>query len=184
VYQKDKSATDSDQERTNSYNKQSFESEIKACRRVIDEAYIYKRLLECEFDYGPTFKRVHELSCNDNDEATANATTFQPDFLSDAVYIQPHIIHSTTLDEIFQLNLVDISKESKDQIPILIPTRVRRMRISKFDLCDNSEDKLKAYTKSAYKGYREPESSIYVINEADDEIRMTIEEFEATYGEL
>ena len=159
------------------YNEQIFESGIQACRRPIDEAYIYKRLLESGFDYGPTFKNLYNLSCNESGEAIANVKKLHRDFSVDK---QPHTIHPTTLDGIFQLNLVGICRGGKDHLPILVPTRVQKMWISKSDLNENSQGSLKVYTKSAYKGYRGSESSIYVMNEMNGQICMKVDGFEAT----
>ena len=180
LYKKALTEVDNGQEARNSCNTQRIESGVRNCAKSVETAYMYERLHECGYNYGPMFSPVDNISCSGFGEATGDVKTFDSSAHSDVKYIQPHIIHPTTLDGIFQLNLIAISNGGTENIPTLAPTRIQKMWISASNMSGTLAGRLTTYSKSAYKGYRNSDSSMLVSSEADGQTRMIVDGFEAT----
>lgn len=180
LYKKVLTEVDNCQEARKSYNIQRMESGVRNCAKSVETAYMYQRLHECGYSYGPTFSPVDNISCSGFGEATGDVKTFESSAPSDVKHIQPHVIHPTTLDGIFQLNLIAISNGGTENIPTLAPTRIQKMWISASNISGTSAGRLTTYSKSAYKGYRNSISSMLVSSEVDGQTRMIIDGFEAT----
>ena len=157
-----------------------FSDGVQMCIIFVIEEHVYKVLRNCGFDYGPAFSPLSNISVGEGGRASAEVRTFEDFSLGTRnVFIQSHVIHPTTLDGILHLSLVGISKGGKDTVPTMVPTRVRKIWIAKSNMSGVGQP-LKAYTKSAYKGYRGSESSTYVSSVLGGQLSMIIEGFEST----
>ena len=179
VYKKDSASIMTDYAQRYAWLHENFIHGIDACRRPVDKATMYRCLADCGYSYGPSFKPLLDICVGDSGKASANIQTFLAMTAKDIASVQAHVIHPTTFDGILQLNLIGISNGGKDPIPTMVPTRIRKLWISE-DSMSGSQSTLRAYTKSAYKGYRGSESSICVKTCGKEHMGMIVEGFEST----
>ena len=71
------------------------------------------------------------MACNKDGEAVGELTSFEWVADQRTNPPQPHIIHTTTLDGIFELLFTAVSKGGTERIPKMIPTRVHKLWIAK-----------------------------------------------------
>ena len=144
-----------------------------SCAKVADARYIYHRLKESGLDYGPAFQLLKQLHYSSNIEATAELR------LSSERMGVGSTIHPTSLDGLFQLTFVALTKGGTNSMPTTVATRMNRLWISSTGLCNSSADWILAHAKTTVKSYRTAESSISAID-ANRSLKIQIDGFEST----
>lgn len=154
-----------------------FETGSKACRKPVETRQMYQCLQDCGLDYGPAFQRLETMACNDYREAVGRLKPFEWSSGQDENPPQPHVIHPTTLDGVFQLTFAAISKGGVERMPTMIPTKVKRLWIASSGL--QSVDSVSLYSKAKPVG-RHEEAFVLGLDSIDSSPRMVIKGLEAT----
>lgn len=152
--------------------RQIHEEASRSCTKVVESRYMYQRLRDCGYQYGPTFQPLEQLRCSDRVEATAEVKLLQ--------WPLPHIIHPSSLDGVLQLMFTALTKGGTNTIPTMVPTRVNRLWLSSSGLSCLHADSVQVYAKINHQGFRTVEASISALDKADGLLRIQIEGLETT----
>ena len=148
--------------------------------KSVDTSYLYQRMDECGFNYGPTFRPLHSIACNGNGEAIAEVRQFE---WLPAAHFQPHVIHPTTFDGILQLIFTALTSGGTQDLPTIIPTYIHKLWVSNGGLSPPTAStpitSVRAHVESTLKGYRGSKSSLFVLD-STDKLRMIVEGIETT----
>ena len=154
-----------------------FKERQHTCNRQLDPAKHYKHCASLGMRYGPSFRRLSGTQFNDHDtEAIAEVSTFP--WQSEGY--QPHVVHPVTLDVMFQLIFLALTK-AHHVIPTTIPTSVRGVWISNRGISFPETQSLKLYCKSAFRGWRGTESHLFALDKQTDELKVIIEQVTTTH---
>lgn len=150
--------------KTADYYRQSVEDGLRACNETMSANQLYDILSMAGAQYGPTFKALKNLTySNLVTTAAAEIELQQWAVLQKIVYEQPHVIHPTTLDGLFQLIVPAISNGGKGKLSTMVPTQIQKLWISSTGL-SGSKSSVRAVASCQIKGYREVESSIIAVS--------------------
>lgn len=148
--------------------------------RSVDTSFLYKRMDDCGFNYGPAFRPLQQIACSDDLEAIAEVRQFE---WLPSTHFQPHVVHPTTFDGILQLIFTALTKGGAEDLPTIIPTYVHKMWISTQGLSPPTPTSpvtpVKAHVRSALKGFRGSQSHLFVLD-ANNELCMTVDGIETT----
>lgn len=130
-----------------------YETQNEACTQTINTEDIYRHLEHSGMQYGPAFRRLEELSCNDKGDAIGKLTLFRWMADRDTNHLQPHVIHPASLDGLFQTMFIAMSQGGAKEMPTMIPTRIHKLWVSGDQLSYPSVDSIAVCAKSpsAYK---------------------------------
>ena len=171
-----KSANDIDQEEERLLQASCVEK-INLCQkefRKVDREYLYERLEKCGYGYGPYFQALRNISCNDKNQAMADVELFQWTLGN---LWQPHVVHPTQLDCVFQLIFTALSSGGSIPLATIVPTAIRKTWISNSGLSSPSPGPIRAHTSSHWISKRTALSNIYILA-ADRQVCGQIEEME------
>ena len=158
---------------------QSFRAQVDRCKRPVKPEKLYSILRLSGYNFGPTFQVLHEIFCNDEDEATALLDPLSWRQKLPNLAVQTHIIHPTCLDGVLQTTSIILTKGGRSHIPTTYPTRIDDIWISG-DLCSDVRCPiLRVAGKSVVERLREVETSI-VAMDLLGEPRIVINGFRAT----
>jgi hypothetical protein len=148
--------------------------------KPVDAGYLYQRMAECGFNYGPAFRPLHSVAINGDGEAIAEIRQFE---WLPATHFQPHVIHPTTFDGVLQLIATALTNGGREETPTIVPTYIHNMWISDSGLSPPTPStpitSVRAHVKSTLEGYRGSRSSLFVLDDTDH-LRMTMEGVETT----
>ncbi|MCJ1384592.1 hypothetical protein MMC17_007710 [Xylographa soralifera] len=147
-----------------------------SCTKVADPRYVYHRLKEIGLGYGPAFQPLKDLRYNDFNEATAELLLFHEKAHQNTV------IHATTLDGMFQLPFVSLTKGGTDPIPTTVATRINRLWVSSTGLSMPDTDSVLAHSKATSKGRRTVQTSLSAVSKGDHQLKLVIDGFEMFYN--
>lgn len=181
-YEEEMSEVDNGEEATHRqrYYGDLFEQKLKVCDSQIDSQRMYQHFRDIGMMYGPAFQALENATFNNEGEAIAEVRTFDWSSHEVANHVQPHVIHPVTLDAAAQLIFLALTKGGTRLIPTTIPTRIRNLWVSNTGLSHPATNSIKAYTKSAFKGYRRTESSLFAIDTLTGDLRLVISKLETT----
>ncbi|KAL8724488.1 MAG: hypothetical protein Q9166_007922 [cf. Caloplaca sp. 2 TL-2023] len=163
-----------------SYHKQLWEEKQCNCTQTITEDKVYQHYETIGMGYGPHFRALQDIKFNESGEATAEVRTYDWSSQGEDAHVQDHVIHPVTLDAAAQLIFLALTNGAKTTIPTTIPTRVRNLWVASSGLSYPSATSIKAYTKSAFKGHRTTESSLFALDAATGELKLVITSLETT----
>jgi hypothetical protein len=130
----------------------------------VEKTYMYRRMDEFGYNYGPSFRPLQEILCSNTGEAIAQVKVFD---WSLEEHFQPHVIHPTTFDGILQLIFTALTRGGVDDLPTIIPTHIHRLWLSNSELSASppgiDTPSLKVHVKSKFKGFRSSQSSLVVL---------------------
>ena len=148
----------------------------KACSRQLDPAQHYKHCANLGMRYGPSFRSLSGTQINDHErEAVAEVSTFP----WQSKGYQPHVVHPVTLDVMFQLMFLALTK-AHQVIPTTVPTGVRGLWVSNRGVSFPETLSLNLYCKSASRGWRGTESHLFALDKQTNELKVVIEELTTT----
>ena len=159
--------------------RRNYEEGLRKCSKTVDESRIYKYMQDIGLDYGPGFQGLQQLSSS-NDGAASGKVSDQWCTQDTAHRVQPHIIHPTTLDSIFQLVVVALSKGADDEIPTMMPTRVGKFWIKGPRVSDLCTGILNAHARAVFSGKRKACAGVFAMDETTNNLVVTIEDAELT----
>jgi len=148
--------------------KQSVDQEIGHVK-------MYQMLKDTGLDYGPAFQPLKEIRFNGNGDAIAKAARPKP-----YEYSQDHIIHPTTLDGLFQLIFVSLSKGDSAGLQTMVPTRLDRLWVSGSGAGSPGGSPLCGHAKATRHSKRTARATISALGEDDQLIKVHADGFYLT----
>ena len=136
----------------------------RTCRKDVSTKQLYELLQTVGLDLGPTFQNLSEMRIDQNRNAVA--TVQAPDIKSKMPhgYVQPHLIHPTTLDGVLQSILVALTKGGREAREVMVPTSIKELWISANPSATHQCYRLCSTADSL--GLRQAEASFVAIDSA------------------
>ncbi|KAJ4288925.1 hypothetical protein N0V90_011266 [Kalmusia sp. IMI 367209] len=97
----------------------------------IDVSKFYSSLNQSGLGLISSFHRIQDASLSGEKAIVGRINTFK---WPNSEYLQPHLVHPTTLDGIFHLGIAVKSEGGKKLIPTMVPSYLHRMYVSKSGL--------------------------------------------------
>lgn len=104
--------------------KQTFKSLVDRCKRSVKPEKLYSTLRSSGYQFGPTFQVLHDICCNNENEATALLDPLSWRHKLPELSVQSYVIHPTCLDGVLQTTSVILTKGGRNHIPTIYPTRI------------------------------------------------------------
>ena len=101
---------------------------------------------------------------NDAGEATGRVRVFQWTAEEGKNHRQQHIIHPTTLDSLFQLMLIALSKGTTENMPTMIITRITNLWISSAGISYPDLDTVNVFARAAFTGHRKGYGHMFALD--------------------
>lgn len=161
-------------------HRQIYEQAATNCDRSVPTEQMYERLGEFGLGCGPAFRGIQQMCYNDTGEATGKVRVFQWVVEGGKNHPQQHIMHPTTLDSLFQLMLVALSKGTEENMPTMMITRVTNLRVSSAGISYPNTPTVNAYAKATFTGNRKGYGHMFALDPRNDELLISIEKTEAT----
>ncbi|KAL7935483.1 fatty acid synthase S-acetyltransferase [Trichoderma chlorosporum] len=161
--------------RINSIREAVEEAEI-TCGTTISRAQLYEILGTVGTQWGPSFQTVYDIAINDDLGAVATVREPDSELLGNPEEpIQPHLIHPTTLDGIFQLSTAAYTRGGRESIEAYIPESIAEIWISAD--ADASYSSLRIASKSETYSLRQYTSSTRGIDSRTRKPLFTLDGF-------
>ena len=161
-------------------NAREYEEGLLRCNEALTKDRLYEYLQHIGLAYGPAFQALEQLSYARDGVACGKINSFQWSHQETANHFQPHVIHPTTLDAIFQLMLVSLSKGTKDDIPTVMATRIGKLWVAGRGFSHPSTCRVKAHARAAFTGRRKANGRVFVLDETTNETLVSFEDAEMT----
>lgn len=152
----------------------------KACDETTHPERMYKHFRDIGMGYGPAFRGLQNITFNEEGDASAEVRLFGRSSYGVANDVESHVIHPVTPNLAAQLIFLALTKGAKRLIPTTIPTRVRSLWVSSYGLSHLGATSIKSYATSAFKGYRETESSLFALDMTTRNLLLSISSLEMT----
>lgn len=151
----------------------------KTCRTRVAPIQLYELLHTVGFDFGETFQTLTDVGLN-ADERSAIATISAPDIRSKMPlgYVQPHLIHPTTLDGVLQSAIVALTKGGRDTADAMVPTSIKELWIAADT--EASHQKLRVVANAKTLGLRQATATATGIDPATSKPLIIIDGFVST----
>ena len=149
-----------------------------SCTLKVDTANMYEQLRdEAGIDYGSSFQVLAHIRYNNEGEAMAVIKLPESDT---AHSCSPHVIHPTTLDGLFQLLFVALTKGGTSSLQTMVPTRISRLWVSSKIQTDFPPPHLELHSRAKFLSRRHAQCSISALNEMGQGLQIQIEDLETT----
>lgn len=140
----------------------------------IDPADMYQMLKNTGLDYGPAFQPLKEIRFNENGDAIAKLAPFEH------FHSRNPVIHPTTLDGLFQMVFVSLSKGNSAGLQTMVPTRLDRLWVSSSGVESPEGLPLSGYAKATRHSKRTARACVSALREGDQSIMVHAEGFSLT----
>ena len=124
----------------------------RACQKDVPAKQLYELLQTVGLDFGPTFQNLSDMRIDQDRNAVA--TVNAPDIKSRMPhgYVQPHLIHPTTLDGVLQSILVALTRGGREINAVMVPTAIRELWVSSDP--STTHDSLRLCASANFLGFR------------------------------
>jgi hypothetical protein len=100
------------------------------CKSIAVHDNFYSHLRDAGLDYGPLFRIVNEIGYGEENSGIGVIDTQRAQSLMGDRPQPPYLIHPATLDCIFQVAFLGITRGGQIDIPALVPTEIKELWIS------------------------------------------------------
>jgi acyl transferase domain-containing protein len=141
-----------------------IETAEQACPKNVSVQQLYELLQTVGFDFGPTFQTLSDVRIDSDRNMIATVNSKIDDIRNKMPhrYVQPHLIHPTTLDGVLQAVIVALTRGGREVREAMVPTSMRELWISADPDAFNECYRLAAHAD--FLGLRQAEASIIAIN--------------------
>ncbi|KAL8846747.1 MAG: hypothetical protein Q9221_008190 [Calogaya cf. arnoldii] len=157
-----------------------FEDDMQKCSKSMDRKSIYEYMLSTGLGYGTSFQAIQNVSYDDNGTACGYVNTLETIAPEVAAAAQPHVIHPTTLDGLFQLILMALAKSTETYMPTIMPTRIGKLWVSGQSISNSSTTIINAHAEAGFTGRRKASGSMFALNADNNRILLSLEGTEMT----
>ena len=150
----------------------------RACRKDVSTKQLYELLQTVGLDFGPTFQNLSEMRIGQSRNAVA--TVRAPDVKSKMPhgFVQPHLIHPTTLDGVLQSILVALTRGGREVREVMVPTSIKELWLSADLSATHQSHRLCA--NADFLGLRQAEASFVAVDTATGRPSVSAEGFVST----
>ena len=140
------------------------ENAEQACRKNVSVQQLYGLFQTVGFDFGPIFQTLSDMRIDSDHNmiATLNSKVNDIRNIMPHRYVQPHLIHPTTLDGVLQAGIVALTRGGCDVREAMVPTSMRELWISADPNAFNKCYRLAAHADIL--SLRQSEASIIAVN--------------------
>ena len=156
-----------------------YQDIAERCTQHVDHTKFYTQLKEFGYDLGSTFQVFDNIQHNNKDEAIATIDLRQWTIRSKPEHSQPHVIHPTALDGVLQLSLPALGQGLNNSVPVMVPRRIKKLWISAAGLSGAGTSPVRACCRAIYKGLRDTEAQVVVMNATGDKPLITADGVES-----
>ena len=139
----------------------TIKNRANECRNSITSGEMYECFNRSGYEYGPAFQPLMGIHYSGTKTAVATVQAFK----QDADSLQSHVIHPTTLDGIFQLVFAALLESNSQELPTLVPTRLKKMRISRAGLSFANSDAIHASARVDHQTKNSVNASVVAFSE-------------------
>jgi NADPH:quinone reductase-like Zn-dependent oxidoreductase/acyl transferase domain-containing protein len=140
------------------------QSAMRECNKPSDPKKVYQSLERYGLSTGPTFRVLQDICYSGMQEARAKILSHQWTLKANPDHSQPHFVHPTALDGVMQLGIVALSNGGTDNVPTMVPSRIRKLWVSSSGLSGADFPYVIGSAKAAYRGYRETNIDVLVVD--------------------
>lgn len=160
-----------------------FEDARRRCTTATTRELFYEVGAKSGYGFGPLFNTLHGITYDA--QGVQAMAELQPDewhskLPSGTALTQPHLIHPTTLDGIFQVTSAATTKGGTVPGPLQAPTQVRDFWIAESLLQRTPETRLQVMAETTRQAVRETDSFILVLNSDTGEPALVIDGYRVT----
>ncbi|KAH7330434.1 reducing type I polyketide synthase [Rhexocercosporidium sp. MPI-PUGE-AT-0058] len=154
-----------------------YQKALASCNGSVEAKKLYQELKNIGLDYGPSFQGLEQIRFNDDGEATATVSLSKwargdEHNLSST---QCSIVHPATLDTMFQLVFIALSKANFAGMQTMVPTRIARLWISRTGAGPPFLGSVQAHAYAQKTSKRSASASISVVAEHDRQLKIGVE---------
>ena len=146
----------------------------------ISQGDFYKQVEQTGLTYGPNFQVLDDLFHDNQGGAVGKVHVFRWIAKDNSNHPQPHTVHPTTLDGVFQLMTLALSKGRKEQMTTMMATRVGKLWISNPGISYPSLETVDVQAQAEFVGNRRAYGTMSAVHPISKEILLEIEGFEST----
>ncbi|KAK7733693.1 putative PKS/NRPS-like protein biosynthetic cluster [Cytospora paraplurivora] len=160
---------------------ESVSSGETSCIRQVPTIQLYELLHTAGFDFGETFQNLSDIAIDSSQGAVATITA--PDLRNrvPSGHVQPHLIHPTTLDGVFQTTIVALTKGGQDLGNAVVPTSIKELWIAANGMdTPLAHNSIRVSSKAQALGMRQIQATATGVDPITREPIITIEDFVAT----
>ncbi|KAK6433093.1 hypothetical protein LTR95_010731 [Oleoguttula sp. CCFEE 5521] len=158
-----------------------YATATEACPEKVDIDWLYDRMVDNGYGYGPSFRAITALWHNSNDRTVTDVSTFK---LSDHYDIPetalPHVIHPTTFDCILQGVLASYTRGGTKKMSTAILTHFERIWIANRGLSCADADQVKVFASTHRVGLRETDSTVVALDATCTDVLVEVKGFKTT----
>lgn len=149
----------------------------ETCDKDISNTHLYALLQGAGYDFGPTFQNLSDTRI-DHDRKVFT-TVRAPDIGSRMPYgyVQPHLIHPTTLDAILQSIIVSLTRGGSEAREAMVPTSIKELWVAANQAASHKVHRLCA--NGNFLGFRQAEGSVTSVDVSGKPL-VVLEGFMAT----
>lgn len=151
---------------------------FNSCTSRVDAMNMYRQLREeVGIEYGPSFQVLEDILYNAQGEAMATIETSKEHAMHSS---ESYVVHPTTLDGLFQLIFVALTRGGKTALQTMVPTRVGRVWISSSAEKTSSPASLRVHARARLLSKRNAQCCISALDDLSQALRIQIEDLETT----
>lgn len=150
----------------------------ESCQSDVSIKQLYEILQTVGFDFGPTFQNLSDVRIGSGRHSIATVTA--PDLKSKMAlgYLQPHLIHPTTLDGALQSVVVAMTRGGKDVGEVMVPSFFKEIWIAADEESNHTIHRVQA--NSQFLGLRQAEANLISVDPVTKKPLIVIEGFVTT----
>jgi acyl transferase domain-containing protein len=145
-----------------------------ACNIPVQPSQFYEILSTVGLDFGTTFQNISNIRTGQSQNAIATVSTPQISMAHD--YIQPHLIHPTTLDGIFHTALAGLTKGGQAIKDVCVPTAINEVWVA----ADADQSSHRVQASGQLLGLRQMQADLVAVNPVSKTPTVTINGFVTT----
>jgi acyl transferase domain-containing protein/NADPH:quinone reductase-like Zn-dependent oxidoreductase/phospholipid N-methyltransferase len=157
-----------------------FEDARRRCTTATTRELFYEVGAQSGYGFGPLFNTLHGITYDA--QGVQAMAELRPDEWQSKLpaQTQPHLIHPTTLDGVFQVTSAATTKGGTVPGPLQAPTQVRDFWIAESLLQRTPETRLQVMAQTTRQAVRETDSFILVLNSDTGEPALVIDGYRVT----
>ncbi|KAI1288881.1 lovastatin nonaketide synthase [Xylaria venustula] len=135
----------------------------------------------CDLSYGPTFQNLDDMWLGPHGEIAAQLKTQTWRRRDTSTFAQDYVIHPTTLDGLAQPLFQALAMQRPDNLPTMVPVRVKSMWIG-FQDYENHLDDIEVIARCKFSGYRGGSADVLAFDQENQSIPLiSIEGLETAF---
>lgn len=140
----------------------TIENAERSCELEFSSENLYKLLGEMGLEFGETFRTLSDIKVDQDHNCIATVSASDVRSKMAHNYVQPHLIHPSTLDGVIQSVIAAITRGGRDLRDAMVPTSIGRLWVAAGSNTSHNLHKVQAHAKSF--GPREEHANIISVH--------------------